>query len=101
MIDDKTLESILYMSKLDIDDNVREKFRKQIDSVIAYFEILRGVDTASASSKPDEAVGMDELRIDEKKESFSTAILKSFAIHFMDGYFAVPRIIEKRKAEET
>ncbi|GEM_PF-936844 len=100
MIDDKTLESILFMSKLDVDENVREKFRSQIDSVITYFEILKEVDTESVTSSAEEAVGMDELRMDEKKESFSTAILKSFAIHFMDGYFAVPRIIEKRKAEE-
>ena len=101
MINERILQSILFMSKLDLSDREKEEFRKQVDSIIEYFEILKNTDTGRTESESfNDGIGMEELRADETKESFSSATLKSFAIHFMDGYFAVPRILEKKNREK-
>ncbi len=100
MIDDEVLESILFMSKLELSEDEKEEFKKQVGEVIEYFDILKEIDTSSVRRQLDMGVGVDELRIDEKREMFSVVTLKSFAINFLDGYFSVPRILGEERGEE-
>ncbi len=100
MIDDRVLESILFMSKLELNEEEREEFKKQVGEIIAYFDILKEIDTSSVKKQLDIGVDVEDLRIDEKKEMFSVVTLKSFAVNFLDGYFSVPRILGGESGEE-
>ncbi len=93
MIDDRVLESILFMSKLELSKDEKEEFRKQVAEIIAYFDVLKEIDTSSVKKQLDMGIDVDELRADEKREMFSVVTLKSFAVNFLDGYFSVPRIL--------
>ncbi len=93
MIDDKVLNSILYMSKLKVSGEEKENFRKQIEEILSYFKVLTSVDTENVESAAGEGVSIEDLRVDEIKDSFPLAIIKTFAADFQDGYFPVPRIL--------
>ncbi len=100
MIDDRVLDSILFMSKLELSRGEREEFKEQVDEIISYFEVLRDIDTSSVKSRLNRGVEVDDLRSDERKEMFSVVTLKSFAVNFLDGYFSVPRILEEHGSEK-
>ena len=93
MINDKDLNSILYMSRLDVSESEKEKFRKQIGDILSYFDILTGINTEDIDNSVNESIEIEDLRTDEVRESFSPSILKTFAADFLDGYFSVPRIL--------
>ncbi|NOY09547.1 MAG: Asp-tRNA(Asn)/Glu-tRNA(Gln) amidotransferase subunit GatC [Spirochaetes bacterium] len=100
MIDDKVLDSVLYMSKLQVSGEEKEKFRKQIEEILSYFKVLTGVDTENVELSAGEGIPIEDLRVDEIKDSFSLAIIKTFAADFQDGYFPVPRILEDASGGE-
>ncbi|MCD6121672.1 MAG: Asp-tRNA(Asn)/Glu-tRNA(Gln) amidotransferase subunit GatC [Spirochaetales bacterium] len=93
MINDKDLNSILYMSRLDVSESEKEKFRKQIGDILSYFDILTSINTVGVDNSVNESIEIEDLRTDEVRESFSPSILKTFAADFLDGYFSVPRIL--------
>ena len=95
MIDDGTLESILYLSRFKVGEGEKEKFKAQVNDVIDYFNLLEKIDTSQID--PDSGALMDpeDLRPDEVQEGLSVERLKSFAVQFRDGYFSVPRIFEE------
>lgn len=100
MISDKDLNSILYMSRLNVSDNEKEKFRKQIDDILSYFDVLTSINTENVEDSIDESIAIEELRADEVQESFSPSILKTFTADFLDGYFSVPRILNDPSSGE-
>jgi aspartyl-tRNA(Asn)/glutamyl-tRNA(Gln) amidotransferase subunit C len=94
MIDDKTLASILFLSRLDVSEEEKEHFRKQVGEILDYFDLLKHYDTEGIDPDLGESVTVEQLREDRVKPGFSQKEISSFGIHVSDGYFTVPRIIE-------
>jgi aspartyl-tRNA(Asn)/glutamyl-tRNA(Gln) amidotransferase subunit C len=94
MIDDKTLESILYLSRLKVSDEEKEHFRSQIGSILDYFNLLNNYNTEGIDPDLGEAVQVGELREDVPEKGFSSGDLNTFVIHFSDHYFTVPKILD-------
>jgi aspartyl-tRNA(Asn)/glutamyl-tRNA(Gln) amidotransferase subunit C len=94
MIDNKTLESILYLSRLKVTDEEKEHFRSQIGSILDYFNLLNNYDTEGIDPDIGEAVQVGDLRDDVPERGFSPGEVESFAVQFTDHYFTVPKILD-------
>jgi aspartyl/glutamyl-tRNA(Asn/Gln) amidotransferase C subunit len=91
MIERETLDSILSLCKLSLTESQREELHAQVEKILDYFRQIDGYDAGESPERPADAP--TELRDDEPRPGLSSQALQSFAIHFLDGYFSVPRII--------
>ncbi|MBN1699420.1 MAG: Asp-tRNA(Asn)/Glu-tRNA(Gln) amidotransferase subunit GatC [Spirochaetales bacterium] len=94
MIDDKTLQSILFLSRLDVSDEEKEHFRKQVGDILDYVAQLQDYETEGIDPDLGKAVTVDRLRADKARPGFTHDDVARFGAHFSDGFFVVPRIIE-------
>ncbi|MBN2738916.1 MAG: Asp-tRNA(Asn)/Glu-tRNA(Gln) amidotransferase subunit GatC [Spirochaetales bacterium] len=94
MIDDKTLEMVLYLSRLEVSDQQKLNFKNQIGDILNYFDLLKNYDTSDVNPDLGTEVSEQDLRPDQIQKGFSDDDVKSFAIHFEEGHFQVPRILE-------
>lgn len=94
MIDDKTLDMVLYLSRLEVSDEQKANFKHQIGDILNYFDLLKNYDTTDVNPDLGTEVEEKKLRLDEKQAGFNRDEINSFAIHFEDGHFQVPRILE-------
>jgi len=95
MVDDETLDRILYLSRLTVEGGDRAQLASQMGRIIDYFAILSKYDTSSVAVELGEAAAGESLRADETRECLRPQEVKSFAVNFLDGYFSVPRILEE------
>jgi len=96
MIDDKTLDSILYLSRLSVSEEEKDHFRTQVDDILDY-------NTEGINPDLGEGIGVKDLREDTPVNGFTVNDIKTFAIHFTDNYFTVPKILDdflENKEEE-
>ena len=112
MIDDKTLDSILFLSRLTVSSEEKELFRSQVGSILEYFDLLQEYNTEEVDPDLGNSAALDDLRPDApgvqaadvtQAQGFSPDEVSSFAIHFKDGYFSVPKILDdflEHKEEE-
>lgn len=94
MIDKKTLESILHLSRMDVDEADKESFRSQVGHIVDYFDLLKSYDTSGVDVDLGASVTKDDLREDVVQPSYTEEQLEKFAIHFTEGHFSVPHILE-------
>jgi aspartyl-tRNA(Asn)/glutamyl-tRNA(Gln) amidotransferase subunit C len=94
MIDDTTLASILFLSRLDVSDKEKEHFKKQVGEILDYFNLLQHYNTEGIDPDLGKTVTVEQLREDKVRPGFLPKEITSFSIHFSNGYFTVPRIIE-------
>jgi aspartyl-tRNA(Asn)/glutamyl-tRNA(Gln) amidotransferase subunit C len=94
MLDDKTLQTILYLSKLDVSDGEKEYFRTQIGKILDYFNLLNNYDTEGIDPDLGEAVQPGDIRADVPEKGLSPEEIDTFAVQFTDHYFTVPKILD-------
>ncbi|HOV12981.1 MAG TPA: Asp-tRNA(Asn)/Glu-tRNA(Gln) amidotransferase subunit GatC [Spirochaetota bacterium] len=95
MVNKEIIEKILDMSRVDVDENVKEKFINQFKDIINYVEKIKEVDTSSVI---DEESVFSEKNIIEKDqiiEGFSQPDLRKYTKNYLDGYYTVPKILDK------
>ncbi len=97
MVDDETMEKILYLSRLAVDGAQRREIAGQMEKILDYFAILSKYDTSQVDVDLGEAVASDTLRRDASRAGLQPKEVKSFAVQFLDGYFSVPRILEEEQ----
>lgn len=95
MIDEKTLESILSLSRFEVGEAEKERFRSQVADILYYFDLLAKIDTARVDQDLGTVVDSEDLRRDQVREGLSGKQLRSFAVKFREGHFAVPRILDE------
>ena len=93
-IDVSTVDKIAFLSRLKIEDNVKEDTKEEFNKIIQWVDQLKEVDTDGV----EELVSVNEngiqLREDEvtqgqcSKEILVNAPMKEY------GYFAVPKVVE-------
>jgi len=93
-MDQKTVRTICYLARLEIDTNKSEKIQKDLETIIELISTLQTIDTANIEPlySPLEKTALkheDIEKSDNKKEKF----LKNAAASNED-YFLVPRVVE-------
>lgn len=93
-IDEKEIVKVANLARLDLADDEKAEFSKQLNDIIEYVEKINELDTASV--KPaDHIVDIKNVtREDRVEKSLDTSDLEKIAPAFDKGHIVVPRIIE-------
>ena len=92
MIDKEVMKNLRELSRLKLEPDEERSLSAQLESILEYFEILKGYDTVDTD--PKAALTPQELRKDASAAAFSRETLESLAVEFHDGHFIVPRILD-------
>ena len=92
-IDEKTLENLLYLSRLSSDATDLATLKKQFDDIVGYFEILSKFDDSQNPYDAYPSTQADKLRDDAVVEGLDIPDVKKVSENFMDGYFQVPKVL--------
>lgn len=93
MIERETVNKILDMARLEMKEEEKEKFLKQMNDILGYVELIGRLDTSSIGDREsvfDEKNGMDEDKIEP---GLSQTELRKFTKNYLDGYYAVPKVL--------
>lgn len=85
------VEHVAKLSRIRFNDNEKESFRKDLQDIVSYFEILSKVDTSKITSfsKPT-----GTMRDDVVKKSYDNEDIIKNAPEKTDDAFIVPRVVE-------
>ncbi|MFN3813677.1 MAG: Asp-tRNA(Asn)/Glu-tRNA(Gln) amidotransferase subunit GatC [Aquificaceae bacterium] len=86
-------EKTAYLARIELRDNEREVFKKQLIDILNFVEKLKELDTHGVDPLTYE-LGHTPLREDEKGECLSQDEAIKNAPQKEDGFFVVPRILE-------
>ncbi len=92
-IDEKTLENLLYLSRLSPEATDLATLKKQVDDIVGYFEILSKFDDSQNPYDAYPSTEADNLRDDAVVEGLDIPDVKKVSENFMDGYFQVPKVL--------
>ncbi len=92
-------ETIDYLSKLalvDLTEEEKKKFSKQLGDIIAYFKKLNDLDTSKVKPTTHAIEGLKNVfREDKPWKSLSNEEALKNAEHKLKGYFKAPRILKE------
>lgn len=89
----KTIEYIANLSKLKFDEEEKEQFAKEFESILTHFENIENEDLSTTEvSLMDNTV--EELRKDEVKRFDNREALFQNVKEVKDGCIVIPRILE-------
>ena len=92
-IDDKTLERLEKLSKVTIDDEKRESFKKELAEIVDFVENLNELDLENEKASFDLQKKGTPLRADEVQNSNIIKDLLKDSPKVEDTSFIVPKII--------
>jgi aspartyl-tRNA(Asn)/glutamyl-tRNA(Gln) amidotransferase subunit C len=94
-----TKETIEYISKLaliNLSEEEKEKFAKQLGEIIAYFKKLNDIDTSEIEPMTHPIEGLKNVfREDIPWKSLTNEEALKNTEHKKDGYFKAPRILKE------
>lgn len=88
------IEKVAKLARLELTEEEKGVFGKQLDQVLDYMEQLAGVDTEGVEPTSHAIPMTNVFREDEQKDSFPREEVLGIAPETETGYFRVPRIIE-------
>ncbi|MDR3312343.1 MAG: Asp-tRNA(Asn)/Glu-tRNA(Gln) amidotransferase GatCAB subunit C [Spirochaetaceae bacterium] len=92
-IDERTLDALLYLSRLSPESANLETLREQANQIVGYFDILAAYDDSENPYDAYPTVQTEELRGDGIVPSLNPGGLKRMTGEFLDGYFRVPKVL--------
>ena len=93
-IDIETVDKIAFLSRLKIEDNVKDETKEEFNKIIQWVDQLKDVNTDNVEPLISVNENSIQLREDEvtqgqcSKEILANAPMKEY------GYFAVPKVVE-------
>lgn len=103
MIDDRTVAHVARLSRLELSDEERERFRAQLGSILEHFQSLLALDldaetpaagTEADTSRESPAHGPNVLREDTVGPCLPIDEVLANAPATENGFFVVPPVIE-------
>ncbi len=93
LIDDTTLENLLYLSRLSPESTDRETLSSQVRQIVEYFEVLSRYagDENPCDAYPVNPVG--DLRGNDVVQALEAADLERMIPEYRAGYFRVPKVL--------
>ncbi len=92
-IDERTLENLLYLSRLSPESTNLSTLKNQVDEIVGYFETLSKFDDNQNPYDAYPSTQADKLREDEIVNGLDVPDVKKVSENFMDGYFQVPKVL--------
>ncbi len=92
----ETIDHVSKLALLDLTDEEKEKFSKQLGDIISYFKKLNDLDTTNVKPTTHPIEGLKNVfREDIPWKSLSNEEALKNARHKKDGYFKAPRILKE------
>jgi len=93
MIDEKTVNWIADLAKLDLNDDERKEMSMKLTNILDYMEVLNELDLENVEVTAHTLGLKNVMREDKVKDSFNTEEVKRLAPEWLNDHFVVPRII--------
>jgi aspartyl-tRNA(Asn)/glutamyl-tRNA(Gln) amidotransferase subunit C len=93
MIDKKTVEYIAQLARLEVTEQEKELFVKELSAVLEYVEFLKGAPTGGIEPTAYATAEHNPLRDDVVQESLPAGKLLQNGPSVKKGFFAVPKVI--------
>lgn len=93
-IPDRTIDDIAALSKLFLNEEEKQKAKKEISKILGYIDTMNELDTSDIEPEPQAFINVNVFREDVvtngdcRKELLSNAPVKK------DGCFAVPKTVQ-------
>ncbi len=94
-IDLAEVEHVARLARLDLSPAEKERMRSQLDSILAYIDALRQLDTADVEPTSHAVPMVNVMREDEGRPSYPLEAMLANAPDRAGEFFRVPRIIEE------
>ncbi len=94
-INNKLIEEIASLAKLNFDENSKELMKSDLKKIISFINKLSEVDTSNVEPLVYLSDEVNVLREDEVKEVISQVDALKNAPHKDSDYFNIPKIIKK------
>ena len=82
------------LARLELSENEREEYSKQLNDIIEYVEKINELDTSNVKPADHIMEISNVFRDDAVKKSSDRKSIEQNAPSFVDGFFVVPKIIE-------
>ena len=92
VIDDTTLENLLYLSRLSPESTNKEILASQVRRIVEYFEVLSRYAGDENPYDAYPANPVSDLRGNDVVPALDAVDLKRMTPEYRDGYFRVPRV---------
>ena len=93
----ETIEHISKLALLDLSDEEKEQFSKQLGDILNYFKKLDDLDTSNVEPTTHPIDGLKNVfRDDIPWKSLTNEEALKNATHKKDGYFKAPRILKRK-----
>ncbi|MFW5771282.1 MAG: Asp-tRNA(Asn)/Glu-tRNA(Gln) amidotransferase subunit GatC [Spirochaetota bacterium] len=94
-IDSSVINRVSELARLDLSENEKEEFSRQLSDIIEYVEKINQLDTSSVEPADHIVPLANVFREDRAHESLPREALEKIAPRFENGHVVVPRIIEE------
>jgi len=95
-IDDKILNKIADLAKIEIKESEREKLKSDMSTILDWVEKLNELDTEETEPITQMSRAVNRLRADGNVSNVSADKALKNAIEKKNGYFVVPKVIKKK-----
>ena len=95
-IDDKTLNKLAELAKIEIKDSERDKVKSDMTAILDWVEKLDELDTETTQPITQMTRESNKFREDSGHRNISTDKALKNASEKMNGYFVVPKVIKKK-----
>jgi aspartyl-tRNA(Asn)/glutamyl-tRNA(Gln) amidotransferase subunit C len=93
MIERKDVEYVAWLARLELSEEEKERFTRQLGQVLEHAEKIKSLDTEDVEPTSHAVPLKNVMRSDEVRPCLSQEEALSNAPRVQDGYFVVPRII--------
>jgi aspartyl-tRNA(Asn)/glutamyl-tRNA(Gln) amidotransferase subunit C len=94
MIGKKDVEYVAWLARLDLSEEEKERFTRQLDNVLEHAQKIKSLDTSKVEPTSHVLPLKNVMREDKVESSLSQEEALSNAPVKENGYFLVPRIIQ-------
>ena len=94
IIDEKQITHVSNLARLELSEEEKQEFSKQLSDIITYVEKINELETDGISPADHIVDVKNVFREDKPHESIGRNALEKIAPQFEDGHVIVPKIIE-------
>lgn len=94
IIDDKLIEYLEALTRLELTANEREKAKKDLSSILQYIDLLNELDTEGVTPMSHVLPIQNVMREDEVKPSFEREEILKNAPQQKNGCYKVPKAVD-------
>ena len=88
------VDHLAELSRITLDEKEKQKFVKDFEGIVGYFDKLQKIDTSNVAIDKDHLDAKSELRPDESEPCLGVEKVEINAPEFCAGAVVVPQVVE-------